>query len=98
MFGFIERFITLEKLILSQKDTERLKEFTKEQRESSYNWFTCLAYKMNSDKDRASALRLRNLYMQDTKSADNMIEADNIVKPKPMGSFLPDAMKDDLLS
>lgn len=51
---------------------------------------------MNRDDDRAAALRVRNLLMQDTRSEKNGIDEErHLVKPKP-GDFLPDVMKEGM--
>jgi hypothetical protein len=67
-------------------------------RQAHYNYFTGLAYKLNNDIDRMSALRIRNIFMKDTLTKENVIPSDRVPKPKSMGSFLPAAVtpqKDD---
>lgn len=73
-------------------------EHSKESRKAHYEFLTGLAYKLNDDRDRMSAIRIRDLFMKATLGKDNVLDTDRIPKPKTMGTFLPDALKDDKVS
>lgn len=75
-----------------------MREHSKELRKAHYSYFTGLAYKMNNDNDRSSALRIRNMFMADTRTEKNTIPTDRVAKPKKQSSFLPDALKIDTVS
>lgn len=72
-----------------------MREHSKESRKAHYEFLTGLAYKLNDDRDRMSALRIRNLFMEATLGKENVLDTDRIPKPKNMGSFLPKALKPD---
>lgn len=70
-----------------------MREHSTELRKAHYNYFTCLAYKLNDDRDRASALRIRNMFMADTRTDKNTIPTDRVPKQKPLSKFLPKALE-----
>ena len=87
------RKVTLEQLHLSEEDNRLLKTLSQRQRVACYSYLTAHAYRLNNDVDRMSALRIRDLFMKDTKSDKNVIPFDRERKIPSISSFLPDAMK-----
>ena len=70
-----------------------MRELSRESRTALYNYLSSLAYKLNSDIDRASALRIRNMLMADTRTDKNTIPTDRVTKKKPLSTFLPKALE-----
>ena len=70
-----------------------MREHSRELRIAHYNYFTGLAYKLNSDVDRESALRIRNMFMADTRTENNTIPTDRVPKPKSLSTFIPKALE-----
>lgn len=85
---------TVEDLQDKPEDLETLKTFSERQRLALYNYLTARAYRLNEDPLRKSSLFTRNDLMQATKDKKNVIPFDREVKPKSVGSFLPDVLKD----
>lgn len=61
-----------------------LRSMSKNQRTAIHRYHTAMAYKLNSDKQRAAALFVRDKFMKDTEK---------LPETRTMLNSLPDAMK-----
>ena len=93
----IRRFLlklTQEQLVLSHKDKESLKGFSKDSRSLLYRYLTTLSYTCNSQHDRRAALYIRNKLMSDTRGEKNKIDEEIFLKAIP-SDFVPNTLKNE---
>lgn len=80
----IRRTLTLEDLTVPPEGIEALRKLTKTERDYIYQWFTCYAYKLNSEHQRAASLFIRNKFMQETMTEGNKTDHEKPQqKPRP---------------
>lgn len=93
-FNFLLK-MTQERLFPAPEDLERLKTFSKRQRDAIYKRLTQLSYICLREEDRRAALRIRNQLLRDTWTEENKADSEKApqIVPKP-SDFLPDTVQD----